>query len=49
VQARIVSQLPVPQAQGQVPTDVSKLVTEHDYDTYIETRTAAWKASRTDP
>ncbi|HXY45548.1 MAG TPA: alkaline phosphatase family protein [Acidimicrobiales bacterium] len=46
VQAQLVSELPVPHATGEAELGTPKLVTENDYDTYIRTRTQAWKASR---
>jgi len=46
VQAELVSQLPVPDAQGGVRHRMPALHTEADHSAYIRQRTAAWQASR---
>ena len=46
VHAELVSQLPVPDAQGGAHHAMPALKTSADYRNYIISRTAAWKASR---
>jgi phospholipase C len=49
VQAELVSQLLVPDANGGVHHTMPPLKTNSEYRAYIRTRTAAWQASRTAP
>jgi phospholipase C len=44
--AQLVSALPVNDAQGQTHSAMPALTTEQDYHDYIESRSAAWKAAR---
>jgi phospholipase C len=46
VQAELVSQLPVPDAQGGTHHRMPVLKTGSDYKAYIIARTNAWKASK---
>ncbi|MGA2812769.1 MAG: alkaline phosphatase family protein [Candidatus Acidiferrum sp.] len=46
VHAELVSQLPVPDAQGGYHHTMPPLATSADYRNYIRTRTDAWKASK---
>jgi phospholipase C len=46
VHAELVSQLPVPDAQGGAHHQMPALKTSADYKAYIDTRTAQWKASK---
>jgi phospholipase C len=46
VHAELVSQLPVPDAQGGFHHTMPPLITSADYRSYIRARTAAWKASK---
>jgi len=46
VHAKLVSQLPVPDAKGGVHHIMPPLKTNRDYRNYIRNRTAEWKASR---
>jgi phospholipase C len=46
VHAELVSQLPVPDAQGRYHHTMPVLTTSADYRNYIRTRTAVWKASK---
>jgi phospholipase C len=46
VHAELVSQLPVPDAEGGAHHTMPELRTGADYTNYIRTRTAAWKAAK---
>jgi phospholipase C len=46
VHADLVSRLPVPDAQGGIHSRMPLLITSKDYDAYIQSQTAAWRASR---
>jgi phospholipase C len=46
--AQLVSALPVNDTQGQTHSAMPTLTTEQDYHNYIASRTAAWKAARSD-
>jgi phospholipase C len=46
VQAELVAQLPVPDAQGGIFHEMPALHTSDDYENYIRSRVAAWKESR---
>ncbi|SBP89775.1 alkaline phosphatase family protein [Thiomonas delicata] len=47
VYAELVAQLPIPDAQGGGHHEMPALRTSKDYESYIQERTAAWKASET--
>jgi phospholipase C len=46
VHAELVSQLPVPDAEGGTHHSMPELKTNADYSNYIRTRTAEWKAAK---
>jgi phospholipase C len=46
VHAELVSRLPVPDRKGGMHHTMPPLKTSDDYDNYIRTRTAAWRASK---
>ena len=46
VQAQLVSQLPVEDAEGKAHSGMPSLTNEGDYDQYIRSRSAAWKSQR---
>ena len=46
VHAELVAALPVPDGRGGIHHSMPALRTSADYDAYIRTRTATWKASR---
>jgi phospholipase C len=46
VHAELVSQLPVPDERGGVHHTMPEMKTSQEYDEYIQSRTAAWKAAK---